>query len=300
MKLQGLHVLLTYRCNVECDHCFVWGSPRQTSTFTIRRLDDLLAQARAIPSCRWVYFEGGEPFLYYPLLRHGVETAADMGFKVGLVTNAYWATTLWDAVEWLQPLSGLVHDLAVSNDLYHGDNGTARWAHHAERAALEMGIPSGVISIAPPDSDDAVPVRGRLPEGESQVMFRGRAAETLAPGRPKLGWESFTVCPYENLAEPGRVHVGPSGWVEVCQGISIGNAFETPLRTICESYRVEAHPVAGPIHAGGPAEFARRTGFHPEPGYADACHLCYASRKAARAAFPSVLAPDTMYGVGEN
>jgi len=29
MKLSSLHVLLTYQCNYECDHCFVWGSPRQ-------------------------------------------------------------------------------------------------------------------------------------------------------------------------------------------------------------------------------------------------------------------------------
>ena len=29
MKLTGLHLLLTYQCVLECDHCFVWGSPWQ-------------------------------------------------------------------------------------------------------------------------------------------------------------------------------------------------------------------------------------------------------------------------------
>ncbi len=34
MKLTGLHLLLTYKCIYECDHCFVWGSPRQTHSLT--------------------------------------------------------------------------------------------------------------------------------------------------------------------------------------------------------------------------------------------------------------------------
>ena len=35
LKLNGLHLLLTYQCTFECDHCFVWGSPWQTGTMTI-------------------------------------------------------------------------------------------------------------------------------------------------------------------------------------------------------------------------------------------------------------------------
>ena len=26
MKLNSLHVLLTYQCNYECDHCFLFGA----------------------------------------------------------------------------------------------------------------------------------------------------------------------------------------------------------------------------------------------------------------------------------
>ena len=28
MNLTGLHLLLTYRCNYDCDHCFVWSGPQ--------------------------------------------------------------------------------------------------------------------------------------------------------------------------------------------------------------------------------------------------------------------------------
>ncbi|MFQ6004291.1 MAG: hypothetical protein ACE5OQ_02215, partial [Woeseia sp.] len=33
--LSGLHLLLTYACNYQCDHCFVWGGPWQSGTMTL-------------------------------------------------------------------------------------------------------------------------------------------------------------------------------------------------------------------------------------------------------------------------
>ena len=41
MKLDGLHILLTYQCIYECDHCFVWGSPRQTGTLTLEQIEKM-------------------------------------------------------------------------------------------------------------------------------------------------------------------------------------------------------------------------------------------------------------------
>ncbi|HJN28792.1 MAG TPA: radical SAM protein, partial [Candidatus Latescibacteria bacterium] len=71
MELTGL-ILLTYQCNLACDHCFVWSHNWQTGTLTIEQLDDILSHAEEIPSIRSVFCEGGEPFLYYALLKHGV------------------------------------------------------------------------------------------------------------------------------------------------------------------------------------------------------------------------------------
>ncbi len=42
MKLEGLHILLTYQCTYECDHCFVWGSPWQTGTLTFEQIEKIL------------------------------------------------------------------------------------------------------------------------------------------------------------------------------------------------------------------------------------------------------------------
>ena len=87
MKLSGLHILLTYQCTWECDHCFVWGSPWQKGTLTLEQIDNILHQAKDA-GITAIYFEGGEPFLYYAILKQAVHKASDMGFSVGIVSNA--------------------------------------------------------------------------------------------------------------------------------------------------------------------------------------------------------------------
>jgi MoaA/NifB/PqqE/SkfB family radical SAM enzyme len=297
MQLTGLHLLLTYKCNFECDHCFVWGSPWQRGTMTLRQIETILQQARTLGTIEWIYFEGGEPFLYYAALRRAVRRAAELGFHVGIVSNGYWATDVEDAEEWLRPFAGLVEDLAISRDTYHGDEVAEAYARNAELAASKLGIPLGLIRIAEPEASEAESVSGRIPAGEYAVRFRGRAAEKLAGRAALQPWHGFTECPYENLSDPGRVHVDPLGNLHVCQGISIGNLFRTPLDRICESYDPESHPIVGPLVHGGPSELARTVGARPAERYADACHLCCETRRLSRSRFPEILTPDQMYGV---
>ncbi|MDD5468328.1 MAG: radical SAM protein [Anaerolineales bacterium] len=291
MKLTGLHFLLSYQCNFQCDHCFVWGSPWQQGTFTLKDVREALRQAGGVETMKWIYFEGGEPFLYYPILQECVRLAKGMGFRVGLVTNAYWATALEDARQWLVPLAGLLDDLSVSSDLFHYDENLSCQAGFASQAASELGIPLGVISVAPVEAAPA--------ENEGELMYRGRAAAKLAGKARQRPWESFDACPYEDLREPGRIHLDPLGYLHVCQGISIGDIYQAPLAEWCAAYDPHRHPILGALVEGGPAELARRYKLPVESGYADACHLCYQSRVALRDRFAEWLLPDQMYGVYE-
>ncbi len=297
MKLSGLHLLLTYECNYECDHCFVWGSPWQTGTMTLENIRQILLQAVELGTINSIYFEGGEPFLYYAIMLRGIQEAVDHGFKVGIVTNSYWATEVDDALVWLRTLEGLVQDLSISSDLYHGSEELFRKAQNARQAAEKLEIPIGVISVAQPEVSDAVSAIGQLPSGESSVMYRGRAAEKLVALAEKRPWQEYTECPHENFREPGRVHLDPLGYVHICQGISLGNVFQTPLKEICELYDPDTHPITSPLLEGGPAELVRRYDLPRSDGYADACHLCYEARQKLRDRFPDILTPDQMYGV---
>ena len=296
--LSGLHLLLTYECNYECDHCFVWGGPSQTGTMSLQTVEHILAEARALGTIRWIYFEGGEPFLYYETLVNGVRLARDAGFSVGIVSNAFWAKSEEEAREQLKPFIGLVDDLSISSDAYHGvEEGMSR-PDTARNVARQLGIPVDFISVAEPEATDVAGSAGKLPPGESAVLFRGRAAEKLAPRVSTTPWEQFDCCPWEDLREPERVHVDPFGNLHVCQGISIGNLLQRPLPDIMRDFDAHAHPIVGPLLDGGPAEIVRRYGLSHEAGYADHCHLCYQARRQLRERYPEVLKPDQMYGCG--
>lgn len=296
MNITGLHFLLTYQCIYECDHCFVWGSPRQTGVMSTEQVQNYLRQARDTKTVDWIYFEGGEPFLYYPVLMRGVQLATSMGFHVGIVTNAFWAINKNDALTWLKPFADMVEDLSISCDQYHDCNEENALAQNALSAAEQLNIPVGLIKIAQPEQLQAENREGQLPEGESQVMFRGRAASKLADRFGHKPWSEFDSCVSEDLREPGRVHVDPFGNIHICQGIVIGNLTEKSLQNICDEYKPDTHPIVGPLLAGGPAGLVKHYGLPHQKSYADACHLCYEARASLRERYPAVLAPPNMYG----
>jgi MoaA/NifB/PqqE/SkfB family radical SAM enzyme len=103
--LTGIHFILTYACNFECDHCFLYSSPKSQGTFTICQVANVLDEAQKIGTVEWIFYEGGEPFLFFPLLNESIKRARVKGFKVGVVTNAYGATSEEDAELWLRPLA---------------------------------------------------------------------------------------------------------------------------------------------------------------------------------------------------
>ncbi|MEE9219363.1 MAG: radical SAM protein [Acidobacteriota bacterium] len=296
MKLTGVHLLLTYECNYECDHCFVWSSPHQQGTMGLEQIREILKQSKKLGTVEWIYFEGGEPFLYYAVLVKGARLAARLGFRVGIVSNGYWATSASDAVTCLKPFAGFIQDLSISSDLYHADESLSRQARNACEAAEKLGIPVEIISIAQPEARATASAVGQLPVGESAVMYRGRAALKLSGRAAKRPWSQFTACPFEDLREPERMHVDPLGNVHICQGISLGNVFRAPLGQICDNYVAERHPITGPLLGGGPAELVRRFRLRHARAYADACHLCYEARRSLRGRFAGILTPDQMYG----
>jgi len=260
---------------------------------TAETIEHILGQAGELGTIEWIYFEGGEPFLDYPLLRSSVRLASERGFKVGIVTNAYWATSSAEAMELLQPFSGVVEDLSISDDAYHGRKEGPRETTIAREAASQLGIPVDFISITGPDSKDSC---RQLADDESSVCYRGRAAVELAPLVQPKAWDQFTRCPWEDLRNPGRVHVDSLGNMHICQGLSIGNLVERSLVEVMRDYDPDSLPVIGALLAGGPVEVVNKYELDHENGYADACHLCYRSREKLRGQFPDVLVLDQMYG----
>lgn len=296
MKLDGLHLLLTYQCTFECDHCFVFGSPWQTGTMTMELIRKVLEQAKETGSIEWVYFEGGEPFLYYQTMLAGVNQATKLGFKVGIVTNSYWATSEEDALLWLEPLAGKIQDLSISSDLFHFSEKVSLQSRIVTQVAKQLDIPVGTICIELPENH-GISTIGQIPPESASIMYRGRAAVKLVPSAMLYPSGLFTTCPHENLDDPGRVHLDPFGNLHICQGIIIGNIHNSSLAKICAAYDPERHPILGLLREGGPLKLAEHYGVNIADYYADACHLCFETRIQLRHQFPELLMPDQMYCV---
>jgi len=266
---------------------------------TLDVIRKILKDSQDLGTVTTIYFEGGEPFLYYPIMLQGMREAVAVGFEVGIVTNTYWATSFEDAEEWLRPIAEIgVSDLSLSSDLYHGDRMETTEARYGREAATNLGIPVTLLQTVGPILQTKTEAILEDPEGGyGGVMFKGRAAEKLAPLAPKHLWTKFTNCPYEEFEEPGRVHVDSLGFIHGCQGITIGNILENSLTQIMTSYKPSKHPIIGPLIEGGPLALVKKYDVPhiDEPAYADACHLCYQTRLFLRSRFPE-LAPDQVYG----
>jgi len=278
----------------------LYCSPWTGGTFTIAQVTKVLDEAEGIGTVDEIYFEGGEPFLYFPLLVESVRRAAERGFKVGVVTNGYGALSEEDAELWLRPLaeSGLA-GLDISNDAFHYGEEAANPAAIAEKVAIRLGIEASSICIEPPMVAKRSSDKGS--KGEpivgGGVKFRGRAVEKLSHDLPRRPWNELCECPYESLESPSRVHVDPCGNVHICQGISMGNMWQTPLGELVSNYQPYSHPICGPLLRGGPAELARALGVKHKAGYIDECHLCYSARRAAADIYPEFLSPRQVYGL---
>jgi hypothetical protein len=297
--LSEIHFLLTYRCNFECEHCFLYCSPWSEGTFTIQQVEDVLEDALKIGTIDTIYFEGGEPTLYYSLLVESIRRANQKGFKVGMVSNAYGALAEEDAHLLLDPLveAGL-SELAVSNDEFHfGDVGDNP-ASIAEKVGQDLNLISYAICIDPPEV-----IENPDPESKGQsvigggAMFRGRAADQLTEGLPLRPWKEFVECPHEELVNPSRVHVDSFGNIHICQGISIGNFWERPLSEIMADYKAEDHPICGPLIRKGPAGLIGELNLTPAEGYVDECQACFFLRRGLMDRYPDVLTPRQVYGV---
>jgi hypothetical protein len=269
---------------------------------TFPQIRQILKESQKIGSIEWIYFEGGEPFLYYPSMIEGIRLAKDMGFKVGIVTNGHGAVSEEDADIWLRPIAELGADyISISDDSFHYEEKEVNPSKRALLAARKLNIPCSPISISKPfvevnpgeGQEKGKPIIG------GGALFRGRAVEKLITGLPLRPWQELTNCPYEDLQSPSRVHIDTYGHVHLCQGLSMGNMWQKPLSELVSKYEAQSHPICGPLVEGGPALLAKYHNVECDQGYVDECHLCYLTRRALIDRFPEYLAPRQVYGLSQ-
>ena len=298
----GIHLLLTYKCNASCDHCFLSCGPERSGLISLDEARKYLSDAVDMPYINHFFIEGGEPFLYPELLNGMAAEITARGYWLGVLTNGFWACSDISARDALAPLEAAgIGSLGVSTDAWHNRYVPIERAERAVRIAGEMGLDADLmVCTGGPEHSS---VRDRLKEDgydfyTSDLICRGRASGSPPCRTGTHEWNSLTRCS-ATFGGDSRVHIGPDGEIHLCQGLLLGrDARKEPLADIFAQFRLEDHPLCAALDSGGPAALARLAmefGFIPESGYTDGCQLCHEARRHLLEHFPRLIGPTEMY-----
>ncbi len=319
IRLEGIDIILTYECTNRCAHCCYRAGPGRNHTMSVREVERYLAGIAGHP-LKYVLLFGGEPFLCFDLLRESVRHAASLA-TVLVFTNGFWAQDLDSAKRRLSALqeAGL-NQILFSVDSFHQAYVPLERIGVGITAARDLGYETIEIDnrfLVGPDSGNprdrtTVELMERLPSlcdlkgvnlhsGPSRII--GRGSDELSGGLRKQ--RAFPVsCPLPDylggdLRAPTSVEIHPEGWVNLCEGLALGNAQHTGLGEILEGYSASTHPIIRVLAEEGPSGLlreARTRGFTGNEGHVSVCHLCYEVRRFLRPLHPDLLAPAAMYG----
>ncbi len=298
-KWKSAGILLTYRCNASCAHCYENSGPRKRAVMPVEHLRELLSEFKKLGfSGRDLHFAGGEPFFDYKHLIACFEAAREVGMlPLGkLETNGFWCKSEKLARERMEEIKGYgIGTLLISCDPFHQEFVPVEAVRTAERIGNEV-FGEGVVVIVPRDFiEDPIDMMA-LSQEEKTEVFRGvleanpmrmigRAANELAHLVEKFPVEEFASARCgRKLLWKKSIHIDPYGNVfpSVCAGISIGNTMETPLSKIYEDFDIEDHPMVRKLVDSGPLPLldeAVAAGFAADKdGYTSKCHLCHETR----------------------
>lgn len=299
---------VTYLCNSKCRHC-QRGDEEEGKRFP-NHVDKGLAVeivrkagSKYRPTSLMTF--GGEPLLYPEVVYAIHEEARKVGIPVrDLITNGYWsrkATKIQEVARNLVKCG--VNEVALSVDGFHQEFVPLEIVREAAEALLEAGMPDvhwNPCWVISKHHDNAFnrktkavlhslgDLRIRIGEG-NVVRPEGRAIVSLKnylPSKTLMPKEKCGEIPYtEKLDSVKTVLVEPDGSVAVCTEFYIGNAFETDIIDMLESYDpFKISQARALIENGiqGLADWARKKGVKPDPeGYYNVCHMCIDIRRRA-------------------
>ena len=167
-------LLLTYRCNAKCRHCFFECSPSRTGVMPRQTAQRVINESLSL-GAEWVSFSGGEPFLEHDLLKELVTLSSGKGLKTEVVTNGFWGKTKEEAYSALKPLIEAGLDvLNLSVDDLHGEYVPIESVRNAYWAAVDLGLK--IVLMVSTGRDSGI-TSGSLPEllGDDRIQLAGKS-----------------------------------------------------------------------------------------------------------------------------
>jgi len=283
-NLFRLGLIVTYRCNAECRHCFFESSPRREETIPLELGIKAIDEAAKL-GAEWISLTGGEPFLEPALVSAFIKHASESGLKTEIVSNGYWANSIQEATRILEPLKDLGLDaLNLSIDDFHQEHTPISSIKNAYWAAQGLGIKLIIMTTTTKNNNVTAET---LPEllGDKKIQVLGgkrvhdpHALLITTPVTPvgrglDIAEHDYTLFSEVKCSEVLRdLGLGPDGSVYPCCGplaskITLGNINEKPLNIILEE--AEQKPFYASIREGTTISGA----------FTAKCHACLSLRE---------------------
>lgn len=304
---QDLGIILSYRCHSGCKHCLYNCGPKwEKQAMSPAMLRQALEAVRLLPRPPQVHLSGGEPFLHFELLLHGVYVAVELGIACYVETSASWCVDEEEAVERFRLLkqAGL-QAVLISCSPFHAERVPFIRTLRAIRAAHQVFDLQQVIVYLPDflqilqrfETQQPTPLSryqeefglegaARILWGGYGVISGGRAGYRLGRFAPHHPIETFAPlnCAHELLYAPHSHFDLYGNFIPAfCGGLAIGDWRELPK--ILDDFQNERYPpLTAVLLERGPYglfELAQaHCGYQPlADGYTGKCHLCVDVRR---------------------
>jgi organic radical activating enzyme len=302
MDLKRLELSLTTKCNSQCTYCQAEASPLRNDLMEVKDAHNYLDEAVAVSDLESFLVFGGEPMLYPSRTTAIFKKAQELCIpKIEMLTNGIWGKEKQKAERLAKKLKDAgLNTLGISVDAFHLQYIPLQYPRNAAKASLKAAIEKITWNVAVIESLDAKNHYDRmtahiLKELASlgieahihKVVPAGRALQTIPQyfERAPLDGPCEGETPMENtLTNPQCLTIEPSGSVDVCWHLSIGNAKQTPLDRIIDTYDWQKSPLTKTLVKEGPMGLLRNHAACIEhfdrTKYINKCHLCIEIRKA--------------------
>lgn len=310
MDLKRLEFTLTRKCNSQCIHCQAEASPSRNEVMEVKDAHNFLEEATAVSNIESFMVFGGEPMLYSKRAIAIFEKAHQLRIsEIEMITNGIWGGNRAKAEKLAIKLkvAGL-NTIHISVDAFHMRSIPLDCPRNAALASLKAGMENVTWNVAVIDSINAANeydkktgqiLRTLQPLGIDAHIIKivpiGRAKQNLRQYfKPTSIYGSCEAEPLTGaiLTNPESVCIEPSGSVNICWNLVIGNARQRPLSQIICEYDWQKHPIVKTLVVEGPMGLlkfleVRRGQFH-EDSYINKCHLCTETRNLLKDSCPNM------------
>jgi len=302
LNIKRLEFTLTTKCNSECIYCQAEASPLKNEVMDVEDAYNYLTETGTVSKLESFMVFGGEPMLFPSRTLSIIDRARELKIpKIEMLTNGIWGKSPRRAQDLALGLkrSGL-NDLGISVDAFHLQFIPLEYPRNAALASVRAGIEEVAWNVAVVESltsknkydrKTARILKSLKPVGMEAHVHRvipvGRAASNLKQYIKKESLEGPCIGDpiLENtLTSPECITIEPSGRVDICWNLTIGNAKEKPLSQIIREYSWQENPIIRTLVEEGPMSLVRKAEGSKfrfqEDQYLNKCHLCIEIRKA--------------------